>query len=89
MSDANPSKKDGGPEAEPLLADGAADDEESIKVADVPHTKDEKRVQRAYTWLKRHLMFVLISMLLVGGVIALAVYFACTSPSRLVVFSID
>lgn len=75
-------KDDGGPEAEPLLVDGDRGDEESIKVADVPHTPDEKRVQRVYTWLKRHLMFGLISILLVGGAIALAVYFACSSPSR-------
>lgn len=83
MSGTNPSKRvDGGPEAEPLLVDGVPGDEESIKVADAPHTSDERNVKRAYTWLKRHLMFVLISMLLVGGVIALAVYFAGSFPSR-------
>ena len=83
MSSINSSKKvGGGPEAEPLLVDGVPGDEESIKVADAPHTSDEKSVKRAYTWLKRHLMFVLISMLLVGGVIALAIYFAGLSPSR-------
>ena len=75
-------KVDGGPEAQRLLVDGASGDEESINVADVPDTPDEKGVQRAYTLLKRHLMFVLISLLLVGGVIALAVYFAGSSPSK-------
>ena len=63
MSGTNVLKKNDDTAVEaPLLADGCPNDEERAEVADKPHSG----IRRAYKWLVGHLMFVIISLLLLG-----------------------
>ena len=64
-------------EEAPLLVNEAPDDEES---AEIPHDqlegKSQRSIQKAWHWLLHHPMLVIIIFLLIGGIIALSVYFA-------------
>ena len=71
--------KDGNkpPEEGPLIANEAPNDEESVD--NLQHSskgKSGELFQRAWQWLVNHLMTVIIVLLLIGGIVALSVYFA-------------
>lgn len=73
-------------EAAPLLADGAAD--EDIEANDVEEPSNEQPIlkqekvrncyRKGWHWLRTNLMIVAVVCLLLGGIIALLVYFTGT-----------
>ena len=68
-------------EEAPLLAENGSSDEESGGEQAMTKEDDSQSdfFLKAWYWLKDHLFMVVIILLLSGGVIALAVYFACLS----------
>ena len=70
-------------EQAPLLADDARDDE-ADSVEDAPHAngkvpkREKPRIwlRKSWHWLSKNLMTTAIMLLLLGGLIALLVYFA-------------
>ena len=69
----------------PLLDEDASDDDDSNNDEAQRHKKAARksRFQRAYRWIWTHRLSVFIILLLIGGAIAVTVYFVCQSATCL------
>ncbi|KAL9633625.1 MAG: hypothetical protein Q9164_004589, partial [Protoblastenia rupestris] len=73
------SRKNGNKPSEeaPLLVDEASNEEENVEnPRGTSEYGSQNFLQKAWYWFLNHLMMVVIVLLLIGGIVALSIYFA-------------
>ena len=72
-------------EEAPLLADNDSMEDAGAYQSSLRKDGDLKQssLERLWIWLRNHLLMVAISILLIGGLVTLSIYFACDSMAFL------